>query len=230
MNRIGLRLNVSYGNSLWSIDSWRIAFGCSPNVRHPGPDEHAQLERGTNVAATQQICCRKTAANTTKMCNKPWLHSRSFLFLYFPPFYTNFKAITNSRPIMNSESLCNCPKNLQKMIRRGTNLLLRYRSMRFKRTNIRWDHIRCCHVSAVRANKYSLRSHSLLLRLCHVSAVRANKYSLRSLRCCHVCATFQLCVLVWTQVHSQMLFALPSVTHLHQIWWHGIQHGLCIQR
>ncbi len=27
-------INVLYANSLWCTDSWRIAFGCSPNIRH----------------------------------------------------------------------------------------------------------------------------------------------------------------------------------------------------
>ncbi len=27
-------INVLYANSLWCTDSWRIAFGCSPNVHH----------------------------------------------------------------------------------------------------------------------------------------------------------------------------------------------------
>ncbi len=27
-------INVSYANSLWYTDSWRTAFGCSPNIHH----------------------------------------------------------------------------------------------------------------------------------------------------------------------------------------------------
>ncbi len=123
-----------------------------------GPDERAQLKRDSDTANLSL----QTAANAMETRNEPWLHLCRFLFLCFPLFfkenYTNFKAMTNSHPNMNSELLCNCPKTGKKWF------VARYES-----TAASLPH---SHSVQVQMNEYSLWSRSSLPRLCHVWAMR----------------------------------------------------------